>query len=142
MTESRTEAARLSSRFGSYATLILVAALCLTASSCPEIYDLDRDDLEILWPRSGATLSGEELFRVRVRGRDVRDYEVYWYVDDSPEREMWDDRDSRPRQKVYLVDTWFWDWRGRGPYTVGFVAEDRRGRTIAHRTVRVYVRHR
>jgi hypothetical protein len=37
------------------------------------------------------------------------------------------------------VDTWYWDWRRRGPYTVGFIAEDRRGREIAHRTVRVYV---
>jgi len=131
-------------RIKASAVVLGVAVLCLTASSCPEVYDVrdrHRDrDLEIIWPRNGASLRDEELFRVRLRGRNFDDYEVYWYVDDSRERQMWNDRESGRREKVYLVDTWFWDWRGRGPYTVGFTAEDRRGRTLAHRTVRVYVR--
>jgi hypothetical protein len=120
------------------AAVLLVASLGLSA--CDDLYGVGQRDLEILWPRDNVTLQDEEVLRVRLRGRSLEDYDVYWYVDNSPERLMWDDRRERPAQKVYLVDTWFWDWRGRGPYTVGFTAVDRQGREIAHRTVRVYVR--
>jgi len=133
-------AGRVSSRISRSVLVLAVAVLCLTASSCPEIYDVHDRDLEVIWPRNGATLRDEELFRVRLRGRSLDDYEVYWSVDDSPERRMLNDRETGRREKVYLVDTWFWDWGGRGPYTVRFTAEDDRGRTIARRTVRVYVR--
>jgi hypothetical protein len=120
--------------------VLAIAVLILGLPACTDIYGARDRDLEILWPRNGATLVDEEVFGVRLRGYDLDEYDVYWYVDDSREQRMWDDWYSRPQQKSYIVDTWFWDWRGRGPYTVGFIAEDRRGRQLAHRTVRVYVR--
>jgi hypothetical protein len=118
--------------------LAVLAALTISLAACTDMTGL-RGDLEIIWPRDGATLYDEEVLRARLRGYDIDDYDIYWYVDDGRERRMYNERSERPAHKSYLVDTWYWDWRGRGPYTVGFVAEDRRGREIAHRTVRVYV---
>lgn len=115
----------------------LLAGVLLTA--CGDMVGVRDRDLEVIWPRHGATLFDEEVLRVRLSGYSLEDYEVYWYVDDSRERRMWNERRVGSPHKAYLVDTWFWDWRGRGPYTVGFIAEDHRGRQLAHRTVRVYV---
>jgi hypothetical protein len=120
-------------------TTVLAAALTLLPAGCTDMIATGDGNLEILWPRNGATLYGEELLRARMPYRNLDDYEIYWYVDDGRERRMWNEWGARTPHKAYRVDTWFWDWRGRGPYTVGFVAEDRRGRVIARRTVRVYV---
>jgi hypothetical protein len=108
-------------------------------ASCTDLVGVTDRDLDIIWPRDGARLYDEETLRARLRGYDVDDYEIFWYVDDSRERRMWNERYGRPPYKAFTVDTWFWDWRGRGPYTVGFVAVDRRGREVARRSVRVYV---
>jgi hypothetical protein len=121
-------------------TAAAVAALCLLFAACSDILGIGDRDLEILWPRNGSTLVDEEYLEVRLRGYRLDEYEVYWYVDDGREYRMWNEWDGHPDHKAYIVDTWYWDWRGRGPYTVGFVAEDHRGRRLAHRTVRVYVR--
>jgi hypothetical protein len=121
------------------ALLAGLVALTLGFGACVDVVGAGDRDLEIIWPRNGATLYDEEILRARLRGYHLDDYEIYWYVDDSRERRMWNAWREQPAQKVFVVDTWFWDWRGRGPYTVGFIAEDRRGREIAHRTVRVYV---
>lgn len=122
------------------AAVLALAAVTLSLSTCTDIVGIRDRDLEILWPRNNATLSGEEYLEVRLRGYRLYEYEVYWYVDDSREQRMWNEWDDYPEHKAYIVDTWYWDWRGRGPYTVGFIAEDYRGRQLAHRTVRVYVR--
>jgi hypothetical protein len=120
--------------------LAALAALSLFGlAACSDLTGVGRNDIEILWPRNGATLHDEEVLRARVPGRNVEDYDIWWYVDDSRERLMWDEYDDRRGVKAYLVDTWFWNWNGRGPHTIGFIAEDRYGREIAHRTIRVYV---
>lgn len=116
-----------------------LAVIGLTIAGCGDIAGVRDRDLEILWPTRGAVLFDEEVLRVRLRGYSLDEYEVFWYVDDSPERRMWNEWGARTPHKAVLVDTWFWYWRGRGPYTVGFIAEDRSGRQLAHRTVRVYV---
>jgi hypothetical protein len=123
-------------------TLLMVLVFGLTLAGCIDATGLGaRDtDLEIIWPRPEATLIDEEYLQVRLRGWDLDEYEVYWYVDDSREELMWNEWEDHPEHKGYVVDTWFWDWRGEGPYTVGFIAEDVRGRRLAERTVRVYVR--
>jgi hypothetical protein len=118
--------------------LAVLAALSLAFGACTDMIGTDRN-LEIIWPRNGATLYDYEMLRARMRGYDLDDYDIYWYVDDRRERRMWNEWHERPAHKAFLVDTWYWDWNRRGPYTVGFIAEDRRGREIAHRTVRVYV---
>jgi|GEM_PF-3130482 len=131
-----TEIPRGSRAAGALAGLVVIG-LALTA--CTDITSVRDRDLEILWPTRGAVLFDEEVLRVRLRGHSLDEYEVYWYVDDSRERRMWNEWSGRPPHKAVVVDTWFWYWRGRGPYTVGFIVEDRAGREIAHRTVRVYV---
>jgi hypothetical protein len=118
----------------------MLAVLTLTLGGCVDIVGARDRDLEIIWPRNGATLYDYETLRARLRGYDLDDYEIYWYVDNGRERRMWNEWHERPPHKAVDVDTWLWDWRGRGPYTVGFIAEDWRGRQLAHRTVRVYVR--
>ncbi|HEX6307086.1 MAG TPA: hypothetical protein VFZ69_02795 [Longimicrobiales bacterium] len=132
-------AARLRARpHRAAATAAIVAAISLSTAACTDVLGT-RDQLEIIWPRRDAVLYDEEVLRARVRNRNLDDYEIYWYVDNSSEQRMWDEWDDGTPHKVYVVDTWFWDWRGSGPYTVGFIAEDYRGREIARREVRVYV---
>jgi len=116
-----------------------LTAIALSVTSCGDLVGVDDRDLEILWPRNGATLIDEEVLRARLRGWDLDEYEIYWYVDDSREELMWDEWDDDTPHKAYLVDTWFWDWNGSGPYELVFIAEDDLGREIARRTVRVYV---
>jgi hypothetical protein len=116
-----------------------VIATALSAVSCVDLVSAGDRDLEILWPRNGATLVDEEMLRARLRGWDLEDYDIYWYVDDSREELMWNEWDDGTPYKADIVDTWYWDWNGRGPYEVGFIAEDDLGREIARRTVRVYV---
>ncbi|HEX6134363.1 MAG TPA: hypothetical protein VFZ24_10370 [Longimicrobiales bacterium] len=118
--------------------IAVTAALAVSTAACTDVLG-GGDQLEIIWPSRDAVLYDEEVLRARVRNRRLEDYEIYWYVDNSSEQRMWDEWDDGTPHKVYVVDTWFWDWRGSGPYTVGFIAEDYRGREIARRTVRVYV---
>lgn len=144
MTDGRSSRTARGARrpFGTSRTFAALALLGLvTLAGCTDITGdgYGNRDIEIIYPRNGATLRDEEVLRARVRGRHLDDYEIYWYVDDSRERLMWSEWDGRTPHKAYLVDTWFWTWNGRGPYTIGFIAEDRYGREIAHRTVRVYV---
>jgi hypothetical protein len=122
------------------AVVATLAITTMTLGSCVDLVGAGHRDIEIMWPTRDAVLYDYEVFRARVRGYDLDQYDIYWYVDDSRERRMWDERRERPQHKAYEVDTYYWDWRGTGPYTVGFIAEDRHGREIAHRTVRVYVR--
>jgi hypothetical protein len=122
-------------RAGGAAALALIA---LSAASCTDITGSERD-LQILWPREGATLRDEELLQVRLRGRDLDDYEVFWSVDGGREELMWNEWDDGTPYKGYIVDTWYWDWNGGGPYEVTFLATDFSGREIARRRVRVYV---
>jgi hypothetical protein len=121
------------------AGMLVVLAAAMGLGACTDIVGTGGRNLEIIWPRDGATLYGEETLRARVRGLELDEYEIYWYVDDGREWRMFDEWHERPPHKSEYVDTWFWDWNGRGPYTIGFIAEDRRGRQIGHRTVRVYV---
>lgn len=126
---------RLPLRFG---VIVAVAALALSTAACSDVLG-GNDGIEILWPDSNARLWDEEVLRARVRGRDLNDYDIYWSIDGGVDRLMWNEWEDRTPHKAYVVDTWYWDWNGRGPYTLRFVAEDYRGREIARRTVRVYV---
>jgi hypothetical protein len=126
-------------RLAGVAAALAVSTIALSLTSCTDLAGVGDRDLEILWPRNGEALIDEEVLRARVRGYDLDDYDIYWYVDDSPEEPMWDEWDDGEPYKAYRVDTWFWDWNGSGPYEIGFIAEDASGREIARRTVRVYV---
>lgn len=135
----RSPDARVARRAARSAGLLAVLVLAMGLGACTDIVGTGNRNLEILWPRDGATLYGEEVLRARVRGLELDEYEIYWYVDGGREWRMFDEWYERPPHKSEYVDTWFWDWNGRGPYTIGFIAEDRRGRQIGRRTVRVYV---
>jgi hypothetical protein len=126
-------------RMRAAALIAFMAVLTLPLGACVDALGTGSRDLEIIWPRNGATLYDYEVLRARVRGYDLDEYDIYWYVDDGREWRMYDEYYEHPEHKSAGVDTWEWYWNGRGPYTIGFVAEDWRGRRIAHRTVRVYV---
>lgn len=119
--------------------IALMAALTLPLGACDDVVGVGSRDIEIMWPRNGATLYGYETLRARVRGYDLDDYDIFWYVDGGVQRRMYDEWRDHPEHKYYDIDTWDWYWNGRGPYEIGFIAEDWRGRRIAHRTVRVYI---
>jgi hypothetical protein len=119
--------------------IALMAMLTLPLVACDDLVGVGSRDIEIIWPRNGATLYGFETLRARVRGYDLDDYDMFWYVDGGVQRRMHDEWRDNPEHKYYEIDTWDWYWNGRGPYEIGFIAEDWRGRRIAHRTVRVYI---
>lgn len=118
---------------------VVIALLTVPLGACVDVIGSGSRDLEILWPHNGSTLYGYEVLRARVRGYDLEDYDIYWYIDDGVERRMYDEWYENPPHKAYGVDTYDWYWNGRGPYTIGFIAEDYRGRRIARREIRVYV---
>jgi hypothetical protein len=137
--ESRARYQLVRPRRGRLFATVLVAVLAIGATSCTDLTGIGDRDLEVIWPRNGAQLWGEETLRARLRHRDLEEYEIYWYVDNWRERRMWNEWYDRTPHKAYDVDTWYWDWNGRGPYTITFIAEDRNGRRLARREVRVYV---
>ncbi|MGH7475929.1 MAG: hypothetical protein ACRELD_06550 [Longimicrobiales bacterium] len=124
-------------------SLAAAAALALLLSGCVDAGDVFGigGGIEVLHPEDGERLYGVTTLRARVRDNRYHpeDYRMFWYVDDSREYEMYDEWDTRTPHKVDVVDARYWNWRGRGPYTVGFIAEDWRGRRIAERRIRVYV---
>ena len=124
---------------GRIAALAVLVLLALPLAGCVDVVGSGSRDLEILWPRNNERLYGYEVLRARVRGYDLEDYDIYWYVDNGVERRMYDEWYENPPHKAYGIDTYDWYWNGSGPYTIGFIAEDWRGRRIARREIRVYV---
>jgi endoglucanase len=94
--------------------------------------------VDIVAPHEGATLSGVVEFRAALSNlRPAAEYEMFWQVDDGVQNRM-SDRDAV--YKTAAVDVSGWNWRGSGPYTVKFVARERRNnRLIAQESVTVQV---
>lgn len=94
--------------------------------------------LSIWWPTEGAWLEGVQPFKARLEGWSLSKYRMYWQVDGGGLNEMWNSREGGDH-KAAAVDLSGWTWRGTGPYTVTFVARNRKGKVLATRSVSINV---
>ncbi|MDO8681095.1 MAG: fibronectin type III domain-containing protein [Acidobacteriota bacterium] len=95
-------------------------------------------NLSTWWPTDGATLSGTQPFKARVENMVLTDYRMYWQVDGGKLNGMFDSQIGGAHKEASVkVDRW--TWRGAGPYVITFVAKDLTGKTLAQKSVSVYV---
>ena len=106
----------------------VVAELCAAAPAT----------LSVWWPTEQAEITGLHAFKARLEGRSLTSYEMFWQVDGDRENAMYDSRADGGRKEA-MVDVSRWNWRGRGPYAVTFVARDASRNVIAQRTVSIRI---
>ncbi|MEK7218613.1 MAG: glycoside hydrolase family 6 protein [Patescibacteria group bacterium] len=92
--------------------------------------------LDVWWPTDNAVISGTQPFKVMLQDHVVQEYEAYWQVDGDRLNPMTTSMEGYPHKET-SVDLSGWTWRGRGPYTVTFVAKDGAGTVLAMRSVRI-----
>lgn len=94
--------------------------------------------VSIWWPTEGSTLSGTQPFKGVVSQLQLTQYKMFWQVNGGQLNLMYDSYTSAPHKEA-RVDVSNWTWRGRGPYTINFVAQDLNGKAIGNKSVNVYV---
>ncbi len=94
--------------------------------------------ISVWWPTQNATLSGTQPFKSLVDGMALANYKMYWRVDGGVENLMGDSNNGGAHKEA-SVSVKSWTWRGRGPYTITFVAKNLQGTVIAQRNVTIYV---
>lgn len=96
--------------------------------------------MEIWWPVNGATLSGVQPFKAKLSNVDLSQYTMYWQVDGGQLNSMPDNSTDGPHKEA-AVNISAWNWRGRGPYTLNFVAKDASGRVLRQQSVQINVQN-
>lgn len=90
-----------------------------------------------IWPTNGAHMSGTQTFKAAVTGKSVYDYRMFWQVDGgNPNLMETTTTDGAAKQAQVALDNW--QWRGSGPYSVSFFAQDLSGREFSRQTVAIY----
>lgn len=83
--------------------------------------------LEIVSPTNGATLSGVNEVKARLTDRPSTSYTMFWQVDGGARTLM----TEIGGYHVANVDVSTWTWKGTGPYTISFIAEQKvRGKAV------------
>jgi endoglucanase len=124
------------------------AAFALATSACsdsaydaafePSFLSASSANLEIVSPAADATLSGTSTLRARLTDRSGTSYTMYWQVDGGSRVRM----SESGGYHHSTADVSTWSWRGAGPYTISFTAEQKvRGRVtvVGRGSVEVYV---
>ena len=94
-------------------------------------------NVDAWWPTSGATIQGAQPFKAMVPGLDVSQYDMFWQVDGGTWNWMSNSSTDYPHKEA-LVDVTGWNWHGKGPYTINFVARQN-GVVIAQQSETIYV---
>jgi hypothetical protein len=95
-------------------------------------------NLSVWWPTNGATLSGTQPFKARIENMVLTNYTMFWQVDGGTLNPMVDSHTGGAHKEA-SVSVNGWTWRGNGPYLVNFVAKDRKGLTLAQKSVTIYI---
>jgi hypothetical protein len=95
------------------------------------------NNIAVWWPTDQAVLSGNQPFKSVLQGYSLGNYKMYWQVDNGQLNLMGNSNVDAPH-KESIVNVATWTWRGRGPYTVTFVARDLTNRTLATRSIIIY----
>jgi hypothetical protein len=97
--------------------------------------------IDIWWPTDGSNVGGSIVpFKALVENRDVSTYNIYWQVDGGGLVFMPTNTTDYPH-KEFDADLTNWTWRGNGPYTVNFVAQDLSGNVLGQKSVSITVWH-
>jgi len=92
--------------------------------------------VDIWWPTDGVTMSGTQPLKAMLENADVNNYHMYWQVDGGQRNEMFNSTQDYPHKEA-LVDFTGWSWKGRGPYTLTFIATDQNGNTLGSKSVNI-----
>jgi len=90
----------------------------------------------VWWPTDGAHVIGTQPFKALVDGMSVDQYDMYWQVDGGGLVLMPSSYTGYPHKET-AVDLSGWNWKGKGPYIITFVAKQN-GVTITQRSVSIY----
>lgn len=94
--------------------------------------------LSIWWPSDGAAVTGVQPFKARLENLDLNKYAMYWQVENSALTVMGDSNVDGPHKEV-MVDVSKFSGKGKGPYTITFVAKDLAGKVIQQKSTRILV---
>jgi len=96
--------------------------------------------ITIWWPKNGSILSGmQEPFKAMLSKTDVNTYNMYWQVDGG-DLVLMANNDTLYPHKEFGANVSAWNWNGKGPYTVNFVAQSLSGKLLARQAVQVYLK--
>lgn len=121
-------------------------AVAILASACTDLATGVGEDsasaraaeIDVWWPTDGAQVSGVQPFKASLGTWKLNQYDMYWQVDGGELTYMGDSWVDGAHKEI-PVDVSEFTWRGAGPYTVNFVAKDRKGNVVAERSVQVTV---
>lgn len=119
-----------------FITGIALLTFFLSSFALPRALSAPNNSLEVWWPTSGATVTGEQPFQVMLQGVPVDEYEAYWRVDNGQLNAMPSNFNGYPHKEV-SVDVSNWKWRATGAYEVTFVVK-RGTTTVATTSVSLY----
>lgn len=116
--------------------IVLVAIVAISLKTIPS----SRADtyIDVWWPTENVTVSGTQPFKAMLKDYSVNDYQMFWQVDGDKQNPMYDSSVDYPHKEA-MVDLSTWNWRGRGPYRITFVAKKADGSTISQRDVTIFI---
>jgi hypothetical protein len=85
------------------------------------------------------TVSGVQPFKAVMDNVPLSGYKMFWQVDNGQLNAMADNLADYPHKEA-SVSLAGWNWRGAGPYTLNYVAQDSSGKLLAQKTITIYVR--
>lgn len=115
---------------------IPLVAFTLLMASFPYQAHAATSSVGVWWPTDGAHVTNVQPFKAMVEGLSVDKYDMYWQVDGGALVTMPSNYNGYPHKET-MVDVSGWTWKGKGPYTVTFVAKVGGG-VIGQRTVNIY----
>lgn len=92
----------------------------------------------VWWPTNGAHVSGTQPVKALLDGQDTNTYQMFWSVDNGSWTRMPVNTTDWPHMENQ-IDYSNWNWKGRGPYTLNFIATDNWGHEISRTNVDIYV---
>ncbi len=115
-----------------------VASLTAGNAAPPPPPPASGSTVEVWWPSDGSRVSGVQPFKAMVNNMDIGQYQMFWQVDGDRLNVMGDSNEDYPH-KESLVDLTGWNWKGTGPYTINFVAQNSSGQAISEKAVNIYI---
>lgn len=109
-----------------------------TAAATPAPTGLPSSSIDVWWPVSGTTVSGTQPFKAMIKGLAPDQYSLFWQVDNGQLNRMSDSTQDYPHKEA-SVDVSGWTWKGSGPYTVTFIANNSGGTEISRSSVQLTV---
>ena len=94
--------------------------------------------LDVWWPTNGASVSGTIALKMMLENAAISDYRAYWQVDGGALKELDSNYNDYPH-KESSVDVSGWNWKGKGPYAITFIAQNKNGQEIGRSAVSVTI---